>query len=792
MARYSKRLQTKVENKTMVSKKHLIKQGLLFVCLVVQCLLLSAHASTVAGTDLIYIIDQSGSMSANGATRVANDLDGKRVQALKALSGHLVQSSTAGYTSRVSVIEFGGRHAKEAFFKPQLTVSHLVIPALAPGEPVTTVQQILKDGLLPVSAVHRGDTDHAAALNIAKQELEFFLQNPPVATAGAIIGERNQLVILITDGQPSVAKVNKKYRMSQAELTNEIQRHVTGFNQLSQGVAFIVFGFNDKSSRYWKNQWGSFWKSQATVDPGTGIGHAYLLNPPENGVVDAVAKIGELASEFIMPTSKSTSNDTYVAAPYLKALELTIDFFVPGLPKSAIEIKDPEGDLLGADKIKVESGFATAVISHPQPGVWRLRNANSRYRVKVQPVYEQAKLIEPKASVPQYTKVTFRYQLTGRGGNGQFSPQANLNPVNFELLLTTPTGVVKSYPMALDNQTGIATGPAYELDESGNYQVSLTGKTTIVDGSTSIVYDAKNSFVVNSATPVILESPTPDKATLFTLHNGKTTVPVEFVFRHNYSKNIVPPNEVLQGGKTLEIVFRPELSQAQRKDLPVVQVSPLRIDGDKLRGEAVIDFGSAALVDHFKQNKAFRFEIKPPVDPFKADISYLGLVDSNQLWLTDPYLAKESWWSLWPWILGALVILIGVILLVLRLALPWFIARGDRLHKRVPRLSYMPHSNPTYIKDISLKGVRQFKGPWSVTLSSGDTWQVEKFKIIRKWRAGSVVEVVIFYQQKGQKVREKLTLKAVDDFGSSGARNRINGLGNNESADFVLFVGSMR
>ncbi|MFT4927686.1 MAG: hypothetical protein ACI8WB_003799, partial [Phenylobacterium sp.] len=298
----------------------------------------------------------------------------------------------------------------------------------------------------------------------------------------------------------------------------------------------------------------------------------------------------------------------------------------------------------------------------------------------------------------------------------------------------------------------------------------------------------------NNALPVVLQLLQPEKESTVTLNNGKATMPVEFEFRHVYSRAVVAPDQVLSPGTNLEISFRPELGKAQIKALPKAVRTTLQVSNNKLQGELLMDYGSPGLADIFA-HRTLRITIHAPASPWQEGVNYLGIDGSKQYWLSQPLQAKESWWSLWPWGLGAVLILIAVLLLFGLLLLPGIIGRSDRRYKRKPRLVFSPHNSSGYSKDIQLEGVRSSRKPVTVFLSNGDPWKINKLKIKRRYTVGASVEVVVTFEaknpekkgKKGKKV--KMVFKTADDRGSHDARHRISGLDANAGADFVLFAG---
>ena len=741
----------------------------------------TARAATIpAGVDLVFLVDQSGSMMAAGAakaSRTANDKYGKRIEAIKRLDAHLLQSAVAGYVNRISVIEFGGRHRhlyRSAQSVVQVTLKRKEIPAVPPGQKSSHTFKLIQQALSPIKVVFRGDTDIANAMSLAQDELDFFQANPPVLGPGAKAGERKRLVMLITDGKPSAKGVKESHMLAEIEAwTGRITRD-------ADLARFLVFGFSDSSSNYWERKWGAFWRGVASRDTQSPEGLAFLIGRDE----DAVLKIGEVLSELIPPAVTTAGEDTYTAPAYLKSLNFTIDYSKPYLPVGEIKILDPSGNLLQLSDAGEQS--AAILLNDPPPGQYRLRSANAPYRVQVLPVYEAAKLAAPTYSVKQYGDETIRYRLDGRGPGGRFAPQSNLPAVRFDAVMRTPNGVDRHIPMIYDQGSGdVVSQTPVRFDTPGDYRLDFTGKTKAPDGTESRVYRSEDNLKVDRATPVEAYFVAPTVGEGLVLWQGAVDVPVEVRFRHAHTGADLAVSQVLNSGDWLGIGYFASADD----DRPIAPVE-LAASGAGLAAILPIDFGRTRW-DLLWQGTRIRLLLSPSVsDPWRSGMRYIGVVGSGDYWAGPEVGVKESPWVLWIWGLALVALIVAMVLIWLLLLVRWLIERGDRKYQRAPKLSYTVARDPDQCsKEWPLKGIRILSEPRLVTLADGGTWTIDKFRIKRLRRPGNKVAVEVRYRPKdAPKGIVKKKLEATNDNANPKARHQIVGLPDGQAADFVLFM----
>jgi uncharacterized protein YegL len=737
-------------------------------------------ATTPAGADLVFLVDQSGSMMGKGDTRVANDPYGKRIAAIKQLDAQLLQSAMAGFVNRISVVEFGGRHARHRVSQPQITLSRKEIPAVAPGQDPATIRAFIKAALTPIAPTFRGDTDIADAMRLAQDELDHYQRNPPPLGPGTKAGDRIPIVVLITDGAPSAERV------PEPQMKREIEAWTGRLSVQSNPTKFLVFGLND-ASRYWENYWGKFWRGVTARDTQSPEGLAFLIDRNE----DATKRIGEVLAELIPPGANTGGDDTYTAPAYLKSLTFTIDYNTPYLPPGTVGITDPTGKTL---PLTEEHGiYATIILPHPLPGQYRLRSARSPYRVQVLPVYESSRLVAPAVSVKQYGEETIRYRLDGRGPNGRFMPQANLPAVHFAAEMVLPDGKRQVIPMAIDPGTGEVVSQApFRFEQPGRYQLTLSGTTKAQDGTESIVYKGDDRLQVDSATPVQAYFAAPDPNTAIQLWQGAASVPVQLRFRNAHTGADLTAAQVLGNGAALHLGFQEDQTRGRDRFDSAPSSVVLQPDGTGLAATLPVAFGHTRWDLLFNPSKIrLRIDL-PSADPWRQGINYHGIAGTNDFRLGPELTIRESLWALWVVAAVLLAVLIAGALFWRFFMIRWLIERSDRKYKRAPRLNYtVPSAPDRCAKDWALRGVHIVAEPRVVTLGDGSPWSIEQFQIKRLRRPGQRVAIQVSYRPFGVKKGKpiKRVLEATNDSMAANARHNIVGLLGENSADFVLFCG---
>jgi hypothetical protein len=758
---------------------------------------LSQSAANAAGLDLAIVIDQSGSMSGADGARAANDPTGKRVEFLHRLASKLADEARKGYTTRLSVVEFGARDASDPEKRPQVTLDGFTVFPIGPGRDRSRVEQEWDAALRQIQAVSRGDTDHPRALALAEEQLRNFANNPPAAPLGGKTGERLRAAILITDGKPYVE------RFSEAALLTEIRTVAAKLRQGAASARFGVVGLGDDSdNRYWYTACGGgcgrFWKNLASRAR-DGIGMAYLAKTDR----DLIGLLDRVFNDLI-GREGVCGEDPQTVPPYLSGMQVQVEFYRPGLPLSTLDIRDPLGQRAapGPGDLPTAKGV-TFRVSHPAPGLWRLAShSQDDYRVCLDYELEQAHLITPASPAALNKAVTIRYRLEGRGANGEFQEQDGF-PLRFTLAIQGPNGIRSTLDMVPDSSKPgeiVATTP-YLFQEPGEYRLHLRGDYFGIGsaGNPFAVYQSQepdgDSVRVDTGAPIRVRVETPAPGATVPLFFGQGTLAVRLSFVNEQDGSLVPPGEALKPGEPLNVQW---LSEHELTENPSASAETPRFiatqqAGDKLAAELPIRLGVAAWNYIFRPG-ALRLYIQPT--DFKKGMNALGVEDGDA-WRSAPYPFRESRWTL----------CLGLLLVFMALAWSaWRVWRSDgarriRLQDRAlkfnPRLLLQFQDRPEFNQEWKiLSGPLTRPMPAKTPLPDGTDWNIEDFLITRRFARGAVCVMVRYRPRPDAESDRRPPIENVelesssDELLRSGARRLVKGL--REEAYFVLQVGKDR
>lgn len=308
--------------------------------------LLAAVTAAASPVDLVVAIDQSGSMWGNPAVHPGkNDPWQHRIGATKHIVFRLIENAAdTNAIHRFSIVEF----ADDA----QVPLSGQVI-RVDKSDPssVDRLRALLETS---VTAKDWGNTNTAAALDAALGELRAMRRSDPP-------GPRRRVVLLITDGKPTVPGVDN------GQLRSLIRARA---RQLAaEGAELWVVGLNDADD-YWTAGEGAFWEELA------GKNHARLA---ENASAAMPSIFQDVVDEWLGGGhSKRVRGDRYDCPPYLRRIVFHVTF---GRPRGDVRILDPDGNAVprSAGGPAVSPGtFALFGVDDPKPGTYTIEKDGSR------------------------------------------------------------------------------------------------------------------------------------------------------------------------------------------------------------------------------------------------------------------------------------------------------------------------------------------------------------------------------------------------------------------------------
>ena len=187
---------------------------------------------------------------------------------------------------------------------------------------------------------------------------------------------------------------------------------------------------------------------------------------------------------------------------------------------------------------------------------------------------------------------------------------------------------------------------------------------------------------------------------------------------------------------------------------------------------------------------AIRLVLESDAAVWQDDVQYTGIAGSGDYSLGPSVPFTESWLILWMLIVPLLGLLVLGWLLWRFVVLSWLIKSSDEKNRRKPRLIFRDPRHPANTKKWKLEGMRVITEPREVFLRDDNKWSIEKFRIKRLRRPGKKVVVEVAYRPYGkQKGVLKRRLEAADDFASPKARLSIEGLPDDQAAEFLLLAG---
>jgi uncharacterized protein YegL len=769
--------------------------------------LAAAAGTEAAGLDLVFVLDQSGSMSKKDGSKANNDPLGLRVEFLGKLRKNLVAEAARGYTTRISVVEFGSRDGKPGK-RPETTLKGKVVPPVGTGRDSGQVEQDLSNAFDGIKALSRGDTDHPEALKLAQRELEDFARAPLAVPMGGKAGDRQPVVMLITDGKPYTNT------LSESELLRQARDAVRQFAGRVPEVKFGVVGLGDTESRYWysacdQQGCGQFWKDLTTKAP-DGQGIAYLANP--------YSRFEPLLNDVyrkLTGREGACGQDNAAVPPYLRALNLTVSFSQYGLPLSALDIHDPQGNkIMPGPGDKADKLGVAFRVPYPQPGQWQLRKASADYEVCLDYEREEAQLIKPANPPAQNLPTEIRYRLAGRGPNDEFQEQPGF-PVNFTVTIKDPLGKETVLSLAPDParpgeivsvgskpdpaQPGktVRTTAQYAFPQPGEYRLKLLGEAASLGSPNGFatVYasrDADGEAVkVAPGTPALLRFESPPAAETLATWFGKGTIPARLVFVNAQDGKALAPGAVLGSAPPLEVKWAQENPPESAPSAP--DFAPMAEDGDALRAELPVDLGD------FWRYLVWPGELRLHLKPirFAQGMVHAGVEDGGD-WNSRPYPIREH--------RGVLTGLLALILIALaalsgwlwRVYNDWRIRAQDRKEGFKPRLELQFPDFSQYAAHWKLapRVVTQ-PGTHKPALPDQTDWAIQDFKIRRRYKEGGVCAKVWFRPRRapgdsGPAEIETVVLETTsDELDRSGRRARVKGLGD-FGAVFVLMTGKQQ
>lgn len=420
------------------------------------------------GADIVFIVDQSGSMSGvrDGNPSDPFDLraDAVRYVIDKVGATKLYFNQQSRY--RIGVVSFGDT----AQIDMPLTELSAVNQA---GWDVE--REMLKS---QVQAERLGFTNVAQGFAAAQQVF---------ADAEVVPGNRARVVVLLTDGRPDLR--------DGPDETDDTARYFEG--QLLPQVAsafpandyrFYVVAIDDRGA-FWP-QTERYWQRAVS-----NRGFAERVQ----GSTDIPLLFTRILDEFIGTNARRLSTGPFDMPPYLQLAVFTV---LKADPNSSAQIVQPDGAALahGGD-VQIENNgplIQRVTVLRPLPGQWSITtDSNTRYDIYLEPLQSRLQLVDPTQPQPQQSQVSLTFQVLDNSGNPL--PEAAGFPLTLNAVIQPP-GLSALAPITLvRGQNEMYTTPApITLDQAGEWQVEVSALVN----NQPVLETARANFQVFSTTSV--------------------------------------------------------------------------------------------------------------------------------------------------------------------------------------------------------------------------------------------------------------------------------------------------
>lgn len=489
-----------------------MKQRLLFSFFVIGlalALVVPARAQQQAsydGLDIIFLVDQSGSMGRNQGGVAPNDQLGLRFYSLPYVTSlmgdfHLLINDKA--TFRMSVVNFGStaepwNFADSPGTQPTYwqTIAPLSQDAWKPQ--YDQLKQSFDRMEIEFSKRDLGNTNFQAVFTAAH---DLFGQAPDLG------GHRLRVVILLTDGQPYLETPGFSVSQHMGDLSTYAKRYFP-----EPDYRIYTIGMIDATDPYWQTM-QPYWET-ITGDPCTDR----ACPDPEKDRAKLVASntevgkrfqeiLHELTNELSIPADVKVIDQKVipgplVVPPYVKFISFA---YFKTDPSQQLLLTDPNGKVdpsqPGVEVEGISGPIQVTRISNPLPGPWQIATAPSGIDVDItmRYIFAQSKLNSPSGTQAQFVPLTVKYALLDDLGQ----PLPTYTDPNYRLVVKAEVSAGgQSWNLTLNSNPDGSYSAEFTPVLAENHVIKVTATSQDVDNNTIIVFDGEiGSFNVS---PVLL------------------------------------------------------------------------------------------------------------------------------------------------------------------------------------------------------------------------------------------------------------------------------------------------
>ncbi len=445
------------------------------------------------GLDVVFIIDQSGSMSGSILKSKShprpNDGTGQRISAVRnGIIRFAEEVEGTALAHRFSVIEFG-------------SYNHLNVPlsdkkqSYNPAQP-GAAKRDSEGWAEKLRPKNFGYTDTPGAMRAAITEFRRW------QTSG-LSGTRERKLLLVTDGRPCVFGPHGTRCKPLKQMRKEIKGHAETLKKM--GVDIWVIGLND-SDNYWNQGDGVFWQNIAGRDK-NGLHKARLADTAFPGITK---RSQDIIDDWLKLTSLPLKTEEYNIRPYLKRVVFNINANKPG---ATLQIEYPNGQI---KSVAVSSSSSRGsysvrhVLENPAPGPYKLKKAPKyAYSIHVEEELATLTFLSPIITKKDdKTRVVF--QVMQMGGPLQEVPGWPINKtVEAKVIITAPSGKQQILPAKFEGNGKFVA--VWTPTEENQHQVGFEAKLKVqVDNKGTIKkYDLVDNTAARHVGKITVDPPIP-------------------------------------------------------------------------------------------------------------------------------------------------------------------------------------------------------------------------------------------------------------------------------------------
>lgn len=511
-----------------------------------------AQESTYTGVDILFLVDQSGSMSGQGFDgQIASDPNGLRFAAVQYAVETLAayrQTLAPELEIQMNVIAFGS----EAL--PVLDWT----PIAEPGQPWeeqaaalhNQLSQETFNTLIPGGQTHLGNTNFIAAYQSAQAAFD---RLPPSS-------DHLRVIIILTDGNPCVDEGEYQFTCGSlaGELTfMEVVQQTTSetFPPPQYELYALVL---DSSGDLWA-KWNTTWAEIVRIPENT----SRVSDSQQIGVLflqilrRLISQVEGGLSEDSLITLNPGENQVEIP-PYQRLMRLSI--FKSSASPGLLTITLPDGTPLEEGDPRLDSGDRNRPIeiwtmTSPPPGEWIFTLGSTADRIDVSleliPIEVQAALSDQNIS--RYDTVTVRLTTTDDAGNPlpSYAP-----PYDLQVESTVTLAGGSSQQITLQEVSDGVYEGKIAVEQAGVYQVAVKAVTQFPDGTPYVIYEDENVDSFNASDIVLQVDGLPAGDYLL---GNEITVNAQLVDEQG---NILSPPEVALtgelGGEAVAFAAQPD------------------------------------------------------------------------------------------------------------------------------------------------------------------------------------------------------------------------------------------